>query len=192
LRQQDDQPFARKLERLSRIAQDLRRGEHFAITRLTPLKAFCADPRAAVRFGLYLTELAMPKAKKRYRPLVDRTVFAIRRHVKKPRSRLSQSVYALLQELGDSQKEVEHHRWVDVRIIRSREALCAEYALCCLLRPWESSHWGYRLAAFHAERYDPHYGTGLIPHSASALEEIIAFWERHLTTTGRSTCARRG
>ena len=44
------------------------------------------------------------------------------------------------------------------------------------LRPWESAHWGYQTARQYAERYNPRYGTGLIPESASAIEDIVTYW----------------
>jgi hypothetical protein len=33
-------------------------------------------------------------------------------------------------------------------------------------------------ARHYAERYNPRYGTGLIPESASAVDDIAAFWAR--------------
>jgi len=173
-----------KVKKLAGIATQLRRGRDFPITRLTMLKSLCQDPVAAARFGLYLTKLTRAKAKKRYRPLVDRAVAEATRYLSKPTGRPPERLRELLGELFHSQNEVEHHRWADVRIIHCREALLAEYMLSCITQPWASAYWGYRLAAFYAERYDSRYGTGLIPASAAAVEDIVRFWTRYLRTQG--------
>ena len=67
-----------------------------------------------------------------------------------------------------------------MRIIESREALLVEKAIACVLKPQQSADWGYRLARDYAERYDPRYGSGLIPGSAPYVEEIAAFWRHEL------------
>jgi hypothetical protein len=66
-----------------------------------------------------------------------------------------------------------------VRIIESEELFLIETALHCLLSPTESADWGYRVAKEHAERYEPRYGTGLIPESAPMVREIAEFWCRY-------------
>ena len=39
-----------------------------------------------------------------------------------------------------------------------------------------TSYLGYELAKHYAERYNPSYGTGLIPESAPLVEDIANFW----------------
>jgi hypothetical protein len=176
---EDRSKAATKLKKLAKLAEALRQGEHFQITRLTILKGFCQDPTAAAKFGLHLAKLAGPKAKKRYRPLIDRAMVQIERHLRRRSANASEAAWSALHDLKESQNEMERHRWADVRIIHCREALLAEYALRVIIRPRESAYWGYRLAAWYAERYDPRHGTGLIPASATAVEEIAAFWAKH-------------
>ena len=172
----DPEKAAVKIQRLRDIAAQLRIGQDFQITRLTLLKEFCADPAATAKFGLYLTKLARAKAAKKFRPLIDRAVRLIQAYLRTPGSVAHEVLWAAFEDLRDSQNEIRHHRWAEVRIIHSKEALLAECAMECVLRPWESVRTGYRLAALYAERYDPRYGTGLIPASASAVEDIAAFW----------------
>ncbi|MEE9294849.1 MAG: hypothetical protein V3W34_07815 [Phycisphaerae bacterium] len=74
----------KKVKRLTGIAEDLRNGFDFPITRLTVLKGLCADPIAAARFGLHLTKLAKAKAKKPFRPLIERAIRQIHTHFRKP------------------------------------------------------------------------------------------------------------
>ena len=42
-----------------------------------------------------------------------------------------------------------------MRIIESREALLVEDAIACVLLPYQSADWGYKLARDYAERYKP-------------------------------------
>jgi hypothetical protein len=175
----DPDKAAVKINRLVEIAAQLRNGQHFQITRLTSLKALCADPAATTAFGLHLTKLTRAKAKKEFRPLIEHAVRLIQAHLRTPGSVSEEVLWAAFEELRDSQNEIRHHRWAEIRIIHSKEALLAECAMECVLRPWESVRTGYRLATLYAERYDPRYGTGLIPASASAVEDIAAFWAKH-------------
>ena len=45
-----------KLQTLTQIATDLRRGKDFNITRLTMMKSLCSDPDAAAQFALCLAK----------------------------------------------------------------------------------------------------------------------------------------
>ena len=67
-----------------------------------------------------------------------------------------------------------------MRLIESREVVLVEDAIACLLFPYQSADWGYRLARDYAERYDPHYGSGLVSDSAPYVEEIAGFWRNEL------------
>ena len=61
-------------------------------------------------------------------------------------------------------------------IVHNRYVFLVESALRCLLYPEMSSRLGYELARNYAERYNPRYGTGLIPESAPLVEDITNFW----------------
>ena len=54
-------PASKKVARLDEIAEALRRGEHFSITRLTVLKGLCQDAGAAGAFALFLTRKVQKK-----------------------------------------------------------------------------------------------------------------------------------
>jgi len=174
----------RAVARMKAVVFQLRAGQGTEITRLTVLKRLCEDPRAASRFGLNLAERAAKRAKGKYRPLVMDALRQLRLHVAKPRSPARESLWKALSSLQESQNEHRRVKWAVVREIHSSPALVVEYAMRIALRPGESSHWGYRLAAFYAQRYDPSYGTGLIPASRSALEDIIRFWSRYKSGRG--------
>jgi hypothetical protein len=63
-----------------------------------------------------------------------------------------------------------------LRTIHSNEVLTIEDALLCITQPWAAPYWAYQTAKDYAERYNPRYGTGLIPESLPLLDDIIAFW----------------
>lgn len=66
-----------------------------------------------------------------------------------------------------------------VRSIKSWRVLLVEKALYCALAHDETAagYWAYQAARDYAEKYDPRYGTGLIPPSARFVAEIAAFWQ---------------
>jgi hypothetical protein len=187
----------KKIQTLVQIAEDLRHGKHFEITRLTILKGLCSDPKAAAQFALHLakkTQQAMkargcprytePEDWQQYRRLVGSAVRRMTSYLKKQTKQAESSLYELLSEIQDVQNEYDRQRWGPVRIIHSREVLMAETALECVLNPWASSDRGYLLARRYAERYNSRYGTGLIPESATMVEDIAEFWGRSFSGRG--------
>ena len=179
MKKQVAEPAAAKLRTLALLARELRAGEHFQITRLTVLKSWCEDPIAAGRFALHLAERSKSRATKTFKPLIATALRQLKKHLANLGDEAPEPLWRALRELEDSQSEFRDMRWGLVRTIHCREALLAEHALRCAARPRESAHWGYQAARQYAERYNPRYGTGLIPESASAVEEIVAFWARH-------------
>jgi len=49
-------------------------------------------------------------------------------------------------------------------VIESSDTLVVEKAIECILSPANSAVWGYHVGREYAERYNLHYGTGLIPN----------------------------
>lgn len=178
MKEQASKPAASKLKKLALLARELRAGEHFQITRLTVLKSWCEDPVAAGRFAMHLAERSKGRATKKYKPLIATALRQLKKHLANPVEQASEPLWQALQELEDSQNETRDTRWARVRTIHCREALLAEHALRCVAHPQESAHWRYQAARQYAERYNPRYGTGLIPESALAVEDIAAFWAR--------------
>lgn len=187
----------KKIHTLVQIADDLRHGKDFSITRLTLLKSLCSDPEDAAQFALYLskkTQQAMKAHRRpshlkaaawqRYQQLADKGVRAISVHLKDRTRQREDRLHELLQELRDEQNEFEHQRWVTVRIIHSMELLVVETALECCVSPWASSELGYVIARQYAERYSSRHGTGLIPASAPLVEHIAEFWGQHFLGRG--------
>lgn len=180
-----------KLKKLSAIAEGLQSGENYPITRLTTLKSLCADQKAAAKFASSLATLAQSQATTRARPqhlkltawreqkeLIARTVALLESYVKTPTKAKQGRLSEALAEVRGVNNEYKPSRWGPVRIIQNRYALIVENSLRCVLA-WtaeETGFWAYHAARDYAEKYNPHYGTGLIPASAPLVQEIVKFW----------------
>jgi hypothetical protein len=178
-----------KIRQLATLAAELRGGASFNITRLTTLKSLCADATAAAQFAFHLAQLTSRRMREKpcpahlnpekwgyYRQVVDEALRQMARYLAHPTEDEVDLVRAWLSDVRAIHDHYEHQAWGPVRMIQSTEVLLIEYALSCLLQPHASAEWGYRLAREYAERYDPRYGTGLIPESAPLVEDIADFW----------------
>ena len=185
--------LASRVQKLDQLAAELRQGACFNITRLTLVKRLCAEPAVAARFAFYLAGLTRARMLQEARPahlgaerwedfkaLVSTGVEAMQHYLDEPTPAALSALRAAHAALAASQNQYEHQAWGPVRLIASGEAVLVEEAIACLLFPYPSADWGYRLARQHAERYDLHYGAGLVPQSAPAVEEIAAFWRQAL------------
>jgi hypothetical protein len=178
-----------KIRQLASIATELREGAFFNITLLTTLKSLCEDATAAARFAVHLARLTHQKMQEQRRPshlnaekwahykqVVEEAVHQMERSVEQPTPQTTNPLWRLQSQVRALQDRYENQAWGPVRIIESSEVLLIEYALSCLLHPTASADWGYHLARQYAERYNSHYGTGLIPESAPLVEDIADFW----------------
>jgi hypothetical protein len=183
-----------KLQKLAAISAGLQDGEDYPITRLTTLKSLCADRKAAAKFTLRITKLAEAEAAKYARPQhlkmsdwrqhQERIVKAVGRlesYVKRSTASKKMALYDELAEVKDMNREYQPYRWGQVRLIQNRYALIVENSLRCVLSGTaeDAGFWAYHAARAYAERYDPQYGTGLIPESAPMVEEIVRFWSAY-------------
>lgn len=178
-----EQPFVKKVRKLGEIAEALRRGEDFPITRLTILKGLCQDPKAAEAFAQFLIRQVRKKmqekqSEQRYRALVNRAVRELGPYLEHPTEDRRERLWSLVHEMEAEQNEYRNISWGSARIIKSTELLVAETSLRSILRTDEASHRLYQAARDYAERYDPRYGTGLIPESAPMVEDIAKFWRK--------------
>jgi hypothetical protein len=186
----------KKIQALAQIAAGLRQGKDYNITRLTLIKSLCSDPDAAAKFALFIAKLAQrrfkarppsdtkPTARQQYTQLIGHAILAMSRYLKSPTKKTKDNLLELCRRAKEAQSRVEHQQWGDVRIIECWELLIVETAMECLLNPWHASVIGYQVARKYAQRYDSHYGTGLIPKSAPMVEEIAEFWGRHYLGRG--------
>lgn len=189
-------PVASRISKLVEIAQELREGASFPITRLTRLKALCEDPQAAAQFAIYMARLTWDEMKDaecpinlepeewtEHKELVSEALSQMESYMGSPTSEKTSALREFLPELDQVQDEQGGPYGV-IRIIRNRYVLLMENSLYCVLRPGMSSHYGYHLARDYAKRYNPKYWDDLTPESASLIEDIANFWcEYHYDQT---------
>jgi len=184
--------IAGKLRKLARIAEELREGNDFPVTRLTILKRLCQSPDAANRFVVHLAKHTQRKMMSescpihldierwsQYKALVRTAVHQMESYLEDQTNQKAASLERLLKKAQEAQNKYRSMKWGAARIIESEELLLVEKALRCILFPHESVYWGYQVAKGYAERYDPDYFHGLIPESASMVEDIADFWCRY-------------
>ena len=81
--------IVKKVKKLSEVAEELRQGKDFPVTRLTTIKSLCEKPEAAAAFALFLAERIQSKMRQeqspeRYRELVDRAVKELKPYLTDP------------------------------------------------------------------------------------------------------------
>lgn len=182
---------SKKISTLAQIAQELRQGKNFNITRLTSLKGLCADPQAAGKFCFYLAQLTQQKFQDKEKPdhlegtwlhcknLINEAVSEMEMYLAEPTKEKENRLQNLLSRVKEVNNQYRNQNWGPVRIIQSTDVLLIEKALYGILRPAESSDWGYQIAREYAERYNPRYGNGLILESAPMVEDIANFWSQY-------------
>lgn len=183
---------SKKIATLAQIAQELRQGKDFNITRLTSLKSLCADPQAAGQFCLYLARLTQQKLQDKDKPdhletevwlhcqqLINDAIPEMTTYLAEPTKEGEKLLQQLLSKVREVNNQYKNQNWGAVRIIQSTDVLLIEKALYGILCPSESSDWGYQVAREYAERYNPRYGNGLIPESAPMVEDIANFWSQY-------------
>ena len=184
LHRSEDHPASKQVKKLDEIAEALRQGEHFSVTRLTVLKGLCQDTKAAGAFALFLTRkvqktMRAKQSEKRYRALVNRAVRELKPYLDDLTEERTERLRSLLHEMVEQQNEYRNIHWGAVRIIHCMDLLVAEKALRAILRPVEAPSWLYEAARDYSERYNARYGDGLIPDSAPMVEEIAGFWRKY-------------
>jgi hypothetical protein len=183
---------AAKIRKLAQIADELRGGEVFSITRLTTVKSLCEDPEAAAQFVAHLALLTQSQMSRRpypdhlspakwarYQELAADAIRQMKSYLAERTGGKEASLRTLLSALQGAQNQYKNLEWGPVRIIESSELFLIETAVRCILSPTGSAYWGYRVAREYAECYDPRYGTGLIPESAPMVQEIADYWCRY-------------
>jgi hypothetical protein len=174
----------KKVEKLSEIAEALRRGKRFPITRLTIIKSLCAEPEAAPAFALFLTQKIQSKMRKRkfpkeFRDLVDRAVKELKPYLTDPTEERKARLGSLCRQMESEQNEYKRVGWNMVRMLKSIDLFVVEACLRSVLRRGEAPYWAYHAARDYALRYDARFWSGLTPGSAAIVEEITAFWRKY-------------
>jgi hypothetical protein len=181
-------PRVTAARKLATLAEELRAGKSFRITRLTVLKRLCAEWESAAPFACCLADLSQIQFRtappslldadrvEAFGSLIANAVSCIHGYLAAPTRDADLALRAARRELQSAQNETRDTGWATVRTIHSRDALVVESAVHCILDPRNAAAWGYQLGRDYAERYDPRHGTGLVPESAPRVREIAAFW----------------
>jgi hypothetical protein len=189
MRQKPPKAVLSRVRKLAQIARDLSEGANFSITRLTTLKSLCEDPEVAAHFAVYLANHTSRRISEMPSPLhlsngewrmhnelVERAVERLQSYVEGPADPKREELRELLRELESVNDEYESIPYGVVRIIQDKNVLIVEHAVRCVLSLYSAPSQAYHLARNYAERYDPRYGTGLIPDSAPLVMDIVDFW----------------
>jgi hypothetical protein len=173
-----------KVKKLSEIAEELRQGRDFPITRLTTIKGLCVDPEAAAAFALFLArriqdKMRQQKSPKRFRELVDRAVKELKPYVTDPTEERIARLSSLCREMELEQNEYKRIGWNMVRMLKSVNLFVVEKCLRIVLMRCDAPFWAYHAARDYAVRYEARYWSGLIPSSAPMVEEIAGFWRQY-------------
>ncbi len=135
------------------------------------------------RFALFIAGKSAARilAKENQLPVVkDMVVLAMERMSKYweiPEEKVLQEIRESCQQFQAFQNQTRHAAWgTVVRSIHHWDVFLIEAGMQCFLNKNDPTQ-GYQLARDYCEKYDPSYGTGLIPDSVPFLEEVLGFWE---------------
>jgi hypothetical protein len=179
-----------RVRKLAQLAADLRRGEHFQVTRLTSLKSLCREPAPANRFVTYLAGKTLERVEKgrgrsghpgtpkdrAHRQMMAEALPAMEGWLHRPDEASRRRLLDLIGQMRAEQDEYRPIPFGAVRLIHDWDLLVFEKALHCLLQPHAAGHWAYEIARDYAERYDSGHPSGLVPASAPLVQDIADFW----------------
>jgi hypothetical protein len=184
-----------QVRKLIEAANALRDGTatYFSITRLTSLKSLCKDPHIAGQFVSYLGDCVLrrmhssdcPKYTEasdwiRYQGIAAKALDAIEKYQNNQSDTNLSELREIFREAETVQSYTGKEMWGHpIRTIYSREILVIEDAMRCILEPMNAPYWAYQTARDYTERFNPHYGTGLIPESIPMLDDVIIYWSNH-------------
>lgn len=77
-----------------------------------------------------------------------------------------------------SQNDRRRVHWSDVRIIKNWQILIIEDALNCF-KYFDDTRKGYEFTRSYTEKYNPSFGTGLIPDSKELLFDVTEYWRKY-------------
>jgi hypothetical protein len=170
-----------KIEKLSEIAEELRLGNKFHVTRLTIIKGLCAEPEATTAFALFLSlkiqkKMRQKKYPQEFRHLVDRVVKELTSYSADPTEERHAWLSSLCREMGAEAKQYMKRGWNVGRMLKHRDLVLVDECVRSVIERSEAPFWAYHASKDYVVRFDAQYGSGLIPNSAPAVEEIAEFW----------------
>ena len=183
-----------RIAKLAAAAQALHDGSetYFSTTKLTSLKSLCKEPETANHFVFFLAQRTQAKMEAAPRPdytseadwnlyqsLIAEATSAMDNYLENSTNGKLMALQQLRNKVRSTQGEQRQVGWNTVRTIHSTEVLIIEYALESMLSSQFAPDYAYRAGRHYAERYEPRYGTGLVPSSAPMLADIVQFWHSY-------------
>jgi hypothetical protein len=161
----------KKVKTLSEIAEALRQGNKFHVTRLTIIKSFCAEPEAATAFALFLSQKIQKKMQQKkypqqFRELVDQAIKELKPYLADPTEERKARLSSLCEEMKSEQKEDKKSGWNVGRMLKHGDLVLVEECVRSVLSRSEAPFWAYHASKDYVVRFDARYGSGLIPNSA--------------------------
>ena len=114
--------ITKKIKKLSTIAQDLRNGKSFNITRLTTIKSLCKDPETASHFVLYIAKLTIEKMEEKepnylsskrwitHKKLVEKAIQAMENYLRSKEPKENEELKKICRGLRELQSKYENQR----------------------------------------------------------------------------------
>jgi hypothetical protein len=173
-----------KVKKLSEIAEALRQGNKFHVTRLTIIKSLCSEPEAATAYALFLClkiqkKMRQKKYPEQFRELVDRAASELKSHLADPNEDGKAGLASLCREMASAQKGYKKLGRNAGRMLKCMDLVLVEECVRSVLSRSEAPFWAYHASKDYVVRFDPRYGFGLIPNSAPMVEEIAEFWRKY-------------
>ena len=124
-----------KIGKLAQIAQGIRQGENYSITRLTTIKSLCKDPETAAQFILHVAQLTRKKMRckacpdhldkdewRAFKKRVIEAVLQMEDYLEEPSDEKISSLRESYSTAKEFQNEHKYIRGGPVRIIKNRVA----------------------------------------------------------------------
>ena len=107
----------KKIRKLSEIAEALRHGNKFHVTRLTIIKSLCAEPEVGTAYALFLSLKIQKKMRQKnypqqFRELVDRVIEELTPYLADPTEERQSRLSSLCEEMNIRTEGV-HEKWLE-------------------------------------------------------------------------------
>ena len=172
-------------------------GFAISITRLTVIKYLCKDSLAMCGYALEIakktkTRIEYKENEKDIKKTVNLSLKIMNSIMKQSKEQNSLEINAddekqiqrLLSAFCSYQNDRKRVHWSDVRLIKNWQILIIEDALNCFEYS-EEPRKGYELTRIYTEKYDPSFGTGLIPKSKELLLDVTRYWKKYYKNISR-------
>lgn len=176
--------IVKKVKKLSEIAEELRQGKVFHVTRFTTIKSLCEEPEAAAAFALFLAQKMQKKMRQKkypeqFRELLDRFIKELTPCLADPTEEGKARLASLYKEMASAQKKYRKIGWNVGRWLKFRDLVLVEECVRSVLSSSEAPFWAYHAFKDYVVRFDAQYGFGLNPSSAPVVDEIVEFWREY-------------